>query len=106
MPQFDLGEVMGAPASVTSEISESDSESSTSDPLDLARDEGWEDVEPDFEKVMVQSLFDDKAFTDVRSMLEHCKQAFDFDFMKIRAELGVYVCQTLTAATSQHMTSS
>ena len=106
MPQFDLGQVIGAHAARTSEMSESDSESNTSDLLDLTKDEGWEDVEPDLEKVTVQSLFDDKIFTDVRSMLEHCKQTFNFDFVKIRAELGVFACQTRTAAWSQYLTSS
>jgi protein arginine N-methyltransferase 3 len=92
MPQLDGKKSTSALSSPNAHMRDSDSDSSLSDPLDLTRDEGWEDVEPDEEKVVVVSLFDDKVFTDVKSMLEYCKHSFDFDFVKVRADLGVYVC--------------
>lgn len=56
--------------------------------LDVEEDEGWEDLEPDVEEVIVQSLLDNKTFPDAQSMLQYCLDTFDFDFLKIRKELG------------------
>lgn len=67
----------------------SDSESSTSDPLDLADDEGWEDVAPEEESEPIVSLFSQEEFPDVRSMLDDCKEKFGFDFVAVQRELGV-----------------
>lgn len=69
--------------------SDSDSGSSTSDPLDLSKDEGWEDVELDEESEPIISLFSDKAFPDARSMLNDCKENFHFDLLRVQKELGV-----------------
>lgn len=68
----------------------SDSESSTSDPLDLADDEGWEDVAPEEEETQpIVSLFSQEVFPDVRSMLKDCKEKFGFDFVAVQREFGV-----------------
>ncbi|PGH03750.1 protein arginine N-methyltransferase 3 [Blastomyces parvus] len=69
--------------------SDSDSGSSTSDPLDLSKDEGWEDVELDEESEPVISLFSDKVFPDARSMLNDCKENFHFDLLKVQKDLGL-----------------
>ncbi|PGH01697.1 hypothetical protein AJ79_07851 [Helicocarpus griseus UAMH5409] len=70
--------------------SDSDSGSSTSDPLDLSKDEGWEDVEQDEEESQpIVSLFSDKVFPDARSMLNDCKENFNFDLLKVQKELGL-----------------
>ncbi|PGH37129.1 protein arginine N-methyltransferase 3 [[Emmonsia] crescens] len=69
--------------------SDSDSGSSTSDPLDLSKDEGWEDVELDEESEPIISLFSDKAFPDARSMLNDCKENFHFDLLRVQKELGL-----------------
>lgn len=94
MAQLDAKSSLGASPSLNAQMSDSESNSSISDPLDFARDEGWEDIEPDVEKVTVLSLFDGKVFTDVNSMLKYCKKSFDFDLVKVRADLGVYVTTT------------
>lgn len=68
----------------------SDSESTTSDPLDLADDEGWEDVAPEEEESQpIVSLFSQDIFPDVRSMLNDCKEKFQFDFVAVQRDLGV-----------------
>ncbi|MCJ1224960.1 hypothetical protein MMC12_001607 [Toensbergia leucococca] len=70
-------------------MASSDESEHTSDPLNLKDDEGWEDAEPDEEEVSIVSLFSDRAFLNVPSMLQHCKEAYDFDFLKVRDELGL-----------------
>ena len=67
------------------------SSSEDDDILNLEDDEGWEDVEPDLENVKIVSLFDDDEFDDVQIMLQHCKDEYHFDLVKIRKELGVCV---------------
>ncbi|KAK2768181.1 hypothetical protein FQN54_000033 [Arachnomyces sp. PD_36] len=68
----------------------SDGESSTSDPLDLADDEGWEDVAPEEEESQpIVSLFSQEIFPDVRSMLKECKEKFNFDFVEVQRELDL-----------------
>ncbi len=67
------------------------SSSESSDILNLEDDEGWEDVEPDVEKVKIVSLFGKDEFDDVQTMLQRCKDSHQFDFIKIRKELGVCV---------------
>jgi len=73
------------------------SESETSDVLNLKDDEGWEDVEPEEEQEKIISLLDDEVFPDVASMLAHCKENYNFDFLKIRDNfaLDFYGCVRL-----------
>ena len=59
--------------------------------VDLEEDRQWEDVEPDDEPVSVTSLFDEAKFPDVHSMLQYCKEKYDFDLVQIGKHLGVYV---------------
>lgn len=80
---------MGLLPSQMSPASSSDSESH--DILDLEDDEGWEDLEPDVEKIKIVSLFGEDKFDDVQTMLQHCKDNHQFDLVKIQKELGVYV---------------
>ena len=58
------------------------------DVLDLAEDEGWEDLEPDVETVMVVCLICDVVFEGSQSMLEHCKGKHELDIVSIRKDLG------------------
>lgn len=58
------------------------SESSLSD----REDDGWEDAEPDEESVQFVSLFDDKVFNDAKSMLEYCKERYNFDFISVQKQ--------------------
>ncbi|KAI5928235.1 S-adenosyl-L-methionine-dependent methyltransferase [Camillea tinctor] len=61
----------------------SDSESS-----DSRDEEGWNDIEEDEEEVQeVISLLDDRVFPDVMSMLVHCKEKHNFDFLAVRQRL-------------------
>lgn len=69
----------------------SSSDSESHDILDLEDDEGWEDLEPDVEKIKIVSLFGEDKFDDVQTMLQHCKDNHQFDLVKIQKELGVYV---------------
>lgn len=65
---------------------DSDSESSSSDVLDLKNEEGWEDMEDDTEAITVVSLFDDRTFTSAKEMLQHCKDKHGFDIWKIQID--------------------
>ena len=69
---------------------EMDSDSTTSDPLDLRDDEGWEDVEPDVEAEQVVCLFCSDVYPQVRLMNRHCKENHEFDLVEFRREHGVY----------------
>ncbi|KAK4943926.1 Ribosomal protein arginine N-methyltransferase rmt3 [Elasticomyces elasticus] len=60
--------------------------SSASDPLDTRNDEGWEDVEPDEESITVVSLFDERTFSDAKSMLAYCRDNHSFDIWRLRKE--------------------
>lgn len=50
--------------------------------------EGWEDVEPDLECTKVVSLFDDTIYDDVQSMLQYCKDTYNFDIAKVQKDLS------------------
>ena len=67
-------------------VSGSTDQSSTSS---IRGEEGWEDLEPDVENVSFKSLLDDGVFSDVQSMLDHCKVKYAFDLVKIQRDLGV-----------------
>jgi type I protein arginine methyltransferase len=66
--------------------------SDASDLVNLKSDEGWEDVEPDQVSEQIVSLLDDQIFPDVSSMLLHCKEKYNFDFIQVRDgfSLGFY----------------
>lgn len=71
---------------------DSSSESTPSESLDITKDDGWEDVEPEEEEAEpVVHLFNGKTFPDARSMLENCKSDYKFDLGKVQKELGVYL---------------
>ncbi|KAI9884564.1 MAG: hypothetical protein M1823_003659 [Watsoniomyces obsoletus] len=52
-------------------------------------EEGWDDIEPDIEPTQIQSLFDEQSFSDVRSMLDHCRQTHNFDLEDIVRRMGL-----------------
>jgi protein arginine N-methyltransferase 3 len=58
--------------------------SETSDVLSLKYDEGWEDVEHEEDQEKIVSLLDHEVFPNVTAMLAHCKEKYNFDFLKIR----------------------
>lgn len=53
--------------------------------------EGWDDVDEgvDEESLEIVSLLDDKVFPDAKSMLEHLKSSFNFDFVAVRDRLSL-----------------
>ena len=57
--------------------------------LDLQDDEGWEDAEPEEEAVTLTCLFGQSQFSDVRSLLQHCRDKHDFDLARLRSKFGV-----------------
>jgi len=75
--------------SISKEAPASSGSSEASDILDLKDDEGWEDAEPDEEETQFISLLDDEVFTDIMSMLNHCKDKYNFDFLEVRQRLGL-----------------
>lgn len=78
------------PSMIRGEVDDTDeSSSSISDPLNLTKEDGWEDLEPDEESENVRCLFSDEVFSDSRSMLAACKENFGFDFCKVQKEFGV-----------------
>ncbi|KAI0107041.1 S-adenosyl-L-methionine-dependent methyltransferase [Nemania sp. FL0031] len=73
----------GKPDRPVNENVPSDSESD-----DSRDEEGWNDVEEDEEETPeVISLLDDRVFPDVISMLAHCKEKHNFDFLGVRQKL-------------------
>jgi hypothetical protein len=58
------------------------------DVLDLAEDEGWDDLEPDVEPVEMVCLMCDALFDSTQQMLLHCKDRHDLDIVSIRKDLG------------------
>ena len=64
------------------------SDDEDTDILNLQQDEGWEDVEPDVEKVKIVSLLDNEIFDDMSSMLQHCKDVHDFDLKKVQRDFS------------------
>ncbi|KAG9245111.1 S-adenosyl-L-methionine-dependent methyltransferase [Calycina marina] len=60
------------------------SSSSEGSVTDLKGDEGWLDAEEDLIEENFISLLDDEVFSDVKSMLEHCKNKHNFDFLEVR----------------------
>ena len=73
-------------------IEDVDSSSEATDILDLKDDEGWQDVEPDYEVVRFICPFEEESFSTVDTMLQHCIDTHDFDLAKVRHELGTSVC--------------
>jgi|SRR6266516_1754804 len=67
--------------------------SDISDILDLQRDEGWQDVEPDDEQVEFICFFCPNVSTAILNLMEHCREKHQFDFLKIRNDLGTYYFQ-------------
>lgn len=80
---------MSAPGPATQPYAASSGSSETSDILDMKDEEGWEDAEPDNEVTQFISLLDGEVFTDITSMLDHCKAKYQFDFLEIRQTLGL-----------------
>lgn len=84
----------------------SDSESD-----DSKDDEGWNDVEDDEEDTLeVISLLDDRVFPDIISMLGHCKDKHNFDFLGVRQRLqldfhGCVKLVNFSRCISSHLTS-
>ena len=80
----------------TASIHDSDSDNSSIseyEALDVTKDDGWEDVEPDEESTPVVSLFSEKVFPDVHSMIRDCKDNHNFDLVRVQKELGQFtVC--------------
>jgi len=66
-------------------IPDDDSENSDLDGSEIKPDsEGWEDLEDDTETVTVQCLLCNERFPTAVAMIDHCKEAHGFDFVKIR----------------------
>lgn len=80
---------MSAPGPASQPYAASSGSSETSDILDMKDEEGWEDAEPDNEVTQFISLLDSEVFTDITSMLDHCKAKYQFDFLEIRQNLGL-----------------
>ena len=69
------------------EVTPSDS-SEEADILDLKDDEGWEDQEPDVEKIEVLCLGCPRTFPDAKSMLPHCRDTHNIDIVKVQTTLS------------------
>ena len=84
---------------VSKEESESPPRGSDSgDPLEEQDDEGWEDAEPEEENITVVCLFGKDQFSNVPSMLQHCKDKHDFDLASLKHKFGVWVFASPTSA--------
>ncbi|KAL1897567.1 Vesicle-mediated ER to Golgi transport protein [Ceratocystis pirilliformis] len=53
-------------------------------------EEGWQDIEPDYEEgTVVKSFFDEKTFPDAKAMMIYCREKHGFDFMATRRRLNL-----------------
>ena len=77
-----VGTIKADQESASSESSEE------ADILDLKDDEGWEDQEPDVEKIEILCLGCPETFPDAQSMLPHCRDTHDIDILKIQRALS------------------
>ena len=57
--------------------------------LDLADDEGWEDLEPDMETATIRCLFCDLMAEEPKSLISHCRDAHGFDIVQLQKDLGL-----------------
>ena len=62
--------------------------SEEADILDLQDDEGWEDQEPDMERIEVHCLGCSQVFSDAHSMLSHCQLSHDVDIVQVQKTLS------------------
>lgn len=74
-------------ASAEDKSSVSDSENA--ELLNLQDDEGWEEAEPEDESVKFICLFGQSQFSNIRSMLQHCKDKHNFDLARLKNKFGV-----------------
>lgn len=58
------------------------------DILDLNDDDGWEDQEPDVEKIEIYCLGCSQTFPDTQSMLPHCRDTHNIDIVKVQKTLS------------------
>ena len=74
---------------INNDQEEASSESSKeADILDLKDDEGWEDQEPDVEKIEVFCLGCSQIFPDVQSMLPHSRDVHNIDIVEVQRRLS------------------
>ncbi|KAK4696738.1 hypothetical protein P7C71_g1240, partial [Lecanoromycetidae sp. Uapishka_2] len=74
----------------------SQSESSEAeDVLDSADDDGWQDIEPDVEVIEITCLMCDIMFEGVESMLQHCKDIHELDFVQVHSDLRLDFLSTV-----------
>ena len=59
------------------------------EPFNAQTEDGWEDLEPDYEPQSVVCLFSKETFDNVNTMLQHCEDHYKFDLKRTRNELGV-----------------
>ena len=69
------------------EAASSDS-SEEADILNLEDDEGWEDQEPDVEKLEVLCLGCPQTFPNAQSMLPHCRDTHNIDVVNVQKTLS------------------
>lgn len=69
------------------EAASSDS-SEEADILNLDDDEGWEDQEPDVEKIEVLCLGCPQTFPNAQSMLPHCRDTHNIDVVNVQKTLS------------------
>lgn len=58
------------------------------DVLNLADDEGWEDLEPDVEPLKFYCLSCDVVSDRLDSVLNHCKNVHSLDLVDVQKSLG------------------
>ncbi len=66
---------------------DSDASDASERPLDVNGPDGWEDLEPDVEQLEFKSLVDETKFSDLKSLLEHDRQTWKIDLVKLRVDL-------------------
>lgn len=72
----------------TSASSDAESRSQGSDSRDVPSEDGWEETPDDEEEVRILCFFSDEQCSDVRSLLDHCKQTHNWDIARHCRDLG------------------
>lgn len=58
------------------------------------QEDEWVDAEPDAEELDFISLFDDKKFPSLKSLVDYSKEKHDFDFLEVSNRLGRFPTAT------------
>ena len=79
-------------ASIKERTRDTPESSEDEDVLDLADDEGWEDVERDTEYITFCCMICGHHCNEMKHIVRHLRVCHDLDLPEIQSRLGMYSC--------------